>query len=129
MVSFLCRSVALVAPVILLGACEEQLPFRSLTVSLRIAKAAEDPTPSGAFSAEGPIATGDPDLSCKLKKDARPHASTVECVRASTEEIVSASFSCPDTGLKSESNVGWLIINNPKLKLSYSFSADCTYGK
>ena len=126
--STLC-AVPLAAVVLVLGACDGEPPFKSLTVSLRVSKDAGDATPAVAFSAEGPIVTGDPDLSCKLRRDARPHSSTIECVRASTEETVSASFACPDTGAKSESTVGWLVVNSPKLHVSHSFSADCAYGK
>jgi hypothetical protein len=127
--SSLRRAMALVATVLMLGACDGELSFRSLTVNVRIAKDAEDPAPGGAFSAEGPILTADPDLSCKRRRDARPRSSTIECVRTSTEETVSASFSCPDTGAKTETTTGWLVVNSPKLHLSHSFSADCAYGR
>ena len=127
--SSVCRTVALAAAVLAIGACDADPPFRSLTVSMRVTKAAEDPGTSTVFASAGPIVTGDPDLVCKLRSDARPRSSTIECVRTSTEESVSASFSCPETGSKSESTVGWLVVNSPKAKLSHSFSADCTYGK
>ena len=123
------RAVVLAAAVLILGACDGELPFRSLTVNLRTSKDAGEPALSGAFSSEGPIVTADPDLACKLRRDARPHSSTIECVRTSAEETVSASFSCPDTGAKAENTVGWLVVNSPKLHLSQSFSADCAYGK